>query len=99
MDNLEREIQQSLARVDPGADFAARLMARAEAPERRRARIYQWQWAAACVLLCAAVGWPVHHEWRQRQTGLAARAQLMQALRVTATQLQAVKQKVKDTNR
>ena len=94
--DLDRELRQAMQRVDPPADFAARLIERAETPARRAALWRQWQWAAACLVMCVALGWPVHREWKQHQEGESAKERLLQALQVTAASLQTVRQKVQN---
>src|SRR5579862_7002657 len=89
-DELERMLRQALRPVDPGEDFTARVLARVAAePRPLRARLRHAVWiplglAASVVLVVAGV-----YSWNQRQkeTGLAARAQVLEALRVTSEKL------------
>jgi len=89
-DELERMLRRALRPVDPGEDFTARVMAEVSAePGNLRARPRRAVWiplslAASVILAVAGV-----YEWqqRQREAGLAARAQVLEALRVTNEKL------------
>jgi hypothetical protein len=87
--DLEEELRRALRPLDPSAGFAERVTARLESRRRPRGLAARYRWLpaalAACLVLSlfAAFGWQAH---RQRE-GLAARAQLMQALRVTSQKL------------
>jgi negative regulator of sigma E activity len=91
-EELERLLRRALRPVDPGEDFTARVMAQVSANPRNlraRARSRRAAWiplglAASVILLVTGVyGW---HQ-RQREAGLAARAQVLEALRVTSEKL------------
>jgi hypothetical protein len=89
-DELERMLRRALRPVDPGEDFTARVIARVSAePGHPRTRWRRVAWiplglAASVIVVVAGVyGW----NQRQRETGLAARAQVLEALRVTSEKL------------
>jgi hypothetical protein len=89
-EELERLLRRALRPVDPGEDFTARVMAEIcanprnlRAPSRRAAWIALGL-AASVILLVSGVY--VLHQ-RQREAGLAARAQVLEALRVTSEKL------------
>ena len=75
MDWLEQDLQSALARKDPPADFAGRVLQRAGQP----ARIYQWpRWlAVAAALVMASSAALGYRHYR----GELAKEQVMQALR------------------
>jgi hypothetical protein len=87
---LEKLIRRALRPVDPGDDFTARVMAQVTArPRSLPARSRRTVWiplglAASVILISTGI-----HEWQQRQkeAGLAARAQVLEALRVTSEKL------------
>ena len=99
-DRFEDDLRAALRPLDPGADFAERVLARL--PERapvaqdttkvvsmrsRRAALRWLPLALAATLVVAVL---VRHEWQLRQEverGRIAREQLMDALRVTSEKL------------
>jgi negative regulator of sigma E activity len=89
-EEFDEQLRRALRPVDPGEAFTARVLARIS-PEPRNLRV-RWRRAAwipaalAASALLAVVGL---HEWQQRQkeAGLAARTQVLEALRVTSQKL------------
>jgi len=89
-EDLDKQLRQALRPVDPGEDFTARVLAQISAKPRslrthwRRAAWIPAALAASVLLVVAGV-----YEWQQRQkeAGLAARAQVVEALRVTSQKL------------
>jgi hypothetical protein len=89
-EELEEQLRRTLRPVDPGEDFTARVLAQISPKPRnvhRRWRRAAWipaALAASVLLVVAGV-----YEWQQRQkeAGLAARAQVLEALRVTSEKL------------
>jgi hypothetical protein len=102
MDNLEKQLARALQRQDPPADFTAKVMARiAKKKETRASRWWEFfmmpaQRAAlagglAGLMLMAGGGVAYQqHQANERRRALAARDQLLVALRVTGTQLNRV---------
>ncbi len=94
-EQLELELSRALARRDPPAGFAARLMARV--PEPGPAVAWWWPvWAPAAALAMALLVVVVAGGlWRQREQRLAAERasaeQLMQGLKITSAKLEAVR--------
>ena len=87
-EELERRLRRALRPVDPGEAFTARVMAQVPADSRNiRARRAPWiplGLAASVILIISGVyGW----QQREKQAGLAARAQVLEALRVTSEKL------------
>jgi len=83
MDWLERELKGALSREEPPADFASRVLQRAERPERRP--VYRWpRWlaAAAAVIVLAGAGLG----YRQYR-GEMAKEQVMQAFKITSVKV------------
>ena len=108
MSRLEDELRNALRREEPPAGFEARLMARLAQEPERKTGLARWLRlpemrlplmtqvafaAALCLVVVAGVRY--ERDRRERVEGLAAKAKLMQALRVTGTQLQAVREKVR----
>jgi hypothetical protein len=90
-DELEKQLRRALRPVDPGEDFADRVMARVQkepvAPPRADPRRFRnVVFALAASLMIAAVG---VHTWQlqRERRGLEARAQLLEALRMTGEKL------------
>ena len=87
-EELERRLRRALRPVDPGEDFTVRVMAQVPADSRNiRAQRATWiplGLAASVILIVSGVyGW----QQREKQAGLAARAQVLEALRVTSEKL------------
>jgi hypothetical protein len=103
MDNLEKQLARALTHQDPPDDFTAKVMARLAQKEakKKEARASHWwefflmpaQRAAlagglAGLMLIAGSGVAYQqHQAHERRRALAARDQLLLALRVTGTQL------------
>jgi negative regulator of sigma E activity len=99
-EDLDATLRKALRPVDPGEDFTARVMARVAAgpagpagPQRSREmrsrglRRFVWLPAAlAAGLVLVVVAVHLRHV-RQEEAGLAARDQVMEALRVTSQKL------------
>jgi hypothetical protein len=105
---IESQVSAALRPVAPREDFSQRLLARVMAekpahPKARRllaesARPMAWWFTAslaACLIL--AVGVQQHlQQQRLRQSGLEARREVMEALRMTGQKLNLAYQAVKD---
>jgi len=79
MDWLEQELKDALAREEPPADFASRVVRRAERPVYRFPR---WLAAAAAVIVLAGAGL----EYRQYR-GEQAKEQLLEAFKIASTKV------------
>jgi hypothetical protein len=104
--DLEDRLRGALRPVDPGDGFAHRVMARVVEDSSRSSRSrpplrsqprFRWL-AAAAGLACVAVGVLALHALQARRTqqGLEARAQLIEALRVTGEKLDLAYRAVND---
>jgi hypothetical protein len=96
MDWLEQELKQALERRDPSPDFAARVEAAARVtplamPARRPSVLPRWLPVAAAVLIILGSG----AAYRRHQ-GVAAKQQVMLAMRITANQLNHIQTHVKE---
>jgi hypothetical protein len=97
-EKLEQELKKALQRVQPPAGFAERVLARAAKEKTQGARprpwlqrfgTAGWRWAAVGALCAAlAISGLVYHQERQKQ-GEQAKEQVMLALRITSSKLQA----------
>ena len=96
-EDLDNTLRKALRPVDPGEEFTARVLARA-AEEGARGdavtppsprRVPRFIWAPAALAASVALVVVVAHVWRERQeeAGLAARDQVMEALRMTSEKL------------
>ncbi len=110
-DRLHAELKGALRREEPPAGFEARLLTRLASEPKREAALARWlqlplfhfpvmtRLAFACVLcLMVVAGVRYGRERQERIEGEAAKAKLMQALRVTGTELQAVREKVLESS-
>jgi negative regulator of sigma E activity len=91
MDWLEEELKAALAREDPPADFAGRVMRRAARPVSPWPR---WLAAAAAVVLAAGAG----VGYRQYR-GEIAREQVMQAFRIASVKVNRIQARVREVSR
>jgi hypothetical protein len=104
MTEFEDQLRRALERKEPSADFTARVMARATQSKRPLAWVswrVNWRpWAAigvAASLCLGALGLEMEHRRRERVQGEAARAQLIQAMRITSAKLQHIHKRVQGT--
>jgi len=101
-DDLEKQLREALRHVDPPPGFAARVSARTQSEQRHRWLAARHRWVpatlAASVLLSllVAYGWQLRHE---REQGLAARQQLIEALRLTGEKLDLAYRGVQDASK
>ena len=103
-DQLERELRQALATRAAPDGFSERVMARIAPRQKAPAiRMPLWRWAAAAAVLAvallafAASQW--QHQRKQRIAGEHARDQVILALRITGSTLDAVQQKIQRTGK
>ena len=95
MNHLEDELRRTFRRVEPPAGFAERVMA--QVPYGRRSWIPRSWMAAAAALLLAVAGagsWEYQRARQQRIVAEQAKAELMFALELTASKLQATRSKI-----
>ncbi len=100
MDDLERQLQQALARQEAPPWFEEKVLrAVARQPERRSTSwfgsAYPIRWATAALatlLLSGGIAW--QHERQERIAGEAAKAQLQLALRITSSQLHKIEKRI-----
>jgi hypothetical protein len=88
MEWLERELKEALARKEPPADFASRVVLRAERP------VYQfprWLAAAAAVIVLAGAGLG----YRQYR-GEMAKDQLLQAFKIASVKVNHIQTQVQE---
>jgi hypothetical protein len=98
LDDLERELREGLAARSAPDGFAERVLARVasrKAPRQSRPALFRhWRTALAAVLIAAvlitAALW--QHRREQRIAGERARAQVILALRITNSTLDAILQ-------
>jgi hypothetical protein len=95
-DDLESQLREALRPVAPGAEFDRRLLARLTAAQsepvkragRSASRATWWLSAAMAATVILAVGVQHHRAVEEnRERGLEARREVMQALRVTNDKL------------
>jgi hypothetical protein len=112
MKDLENELRAALRRREPPAGFTQRVLAQIEAAPAprvgwRRAlaslfRMPRLRWAAAGAVACLLLAIGIAHYrqvQRERAEGEAARAQVMQALRIASSKLNVTMKRVQETDR
>ncbi len=100
MSRLEDELRNALRREQPPAGFAERVLARAAQPRRTfwdflRLPAFRWAMAGALCLIFVIAGLEYQQQRQERLRGEAAKAQLMQALRITGSKLQFANRRVR----
>jgi hypothetical protein len=108
MKDIDQELKQALRRCEPSEGFADRVLAQLE-QERPRTRLrprvglLQWpvlRWAVAAVLLISigtGLAYRIHEQ--RVADAIAAKQQVMLALRITSSKLRVAKQRVKAVER
>jgi hypothetical protein len=91
MDWLEQDLRDALAREEPPADFASRVVRRAERPVYRFPR---WLAAAAAVIVLAGAGLG----YRQYR-GEIAKEQLLQAFKIASVKVNRIQTQVQEAAR
>lgn len=97
MTDFEDQLRRALERKEPSEDFAARVVAQAAKTRRPAPWFTRPPWAVAAIaasLMVGAVDFELDRRERTRQQGEAARAQLIQAMQITSTQLDRIHKKV-----
>jgi hypothetical protein len=99
--DLEKILREALRPVDPEDGFADRVMSRLERERRppRRERHRKPLWMAVALAASAVLAVIGVHEWQahREREGLEARAQVLDALRVTGEKLDIAYRTVNDT--
>jgi hypothetical protein len=106
MTPFEEELKQALQRQEPPSDFTERVLARcAEEDAKTSSSFWRNLWpapawqlgvATAAVLLTLAGG-TVYERHEREVKGLAAKRQLLLAMRIAGTKLQEVQQRVRES--
>jgi len=110
MKDIGQELKQALRRCEPSQGFADRVLAQLEQerPQTRhypRVRLLQWpvlRWAVAAVLLISigtGLAYRVYEQRVEEADAIAAKQQVMLALRITSSKLRVAKQRVKAVER
>ena len=112
MKDLENELRKALERREAPDGFAERVLAQLEPaptpkPGWREAlislvRVPRLRWAAAAVVACLVLTFGAlhyRHVAQERVAGEAAKAQVMQALRIASSKLNVTLKKVQETDR
>jgi len=107
MNDVERQLKHALRRCDPPANFANRVLARVAAeneepalrPGTHRFRLswpsLRWAVAAIVLLIVTVMGYRIHERRVEEAQALAAKRQVMIALRITGAKLRIAKQRVR----
>lgn len=107
MNDLERQLKDALRRCDPPANFTNRVLARVVTErevKEARPRVVGWRWprlrwaaAFTAIALSAAgiTGYRIHERRIEDAEALAAKKQVMIALRITGSKLRIAKQKIR----
>ncbi len=91
-EEMERQLRKALRREPPPPEFAERVIARAKRP--KLLVMPRWLAPAAAVVIMAGGG---SMAWRRHQ-GEVAKAQVMQAMRLTAGKLHQIQTQVMEVH-
>ncbi len=91
MDWLDEELKRALAREDPSPGFAGRVVGRTR---RKAMAMPRWFAAAAALILVAGGGYG--YRWQQ---GMAAKRDVMQAMRIASAKVSHVQAVVREAAR
>jgi hypothetical protein len=98
MTPLEEELKQAMRRQEPPADFTARVLARCAVDDARRRSVRpQWWLSMAAAVLFTVAGGTMWQQHEREVKGMAAKRQLILAMRIAGTRLQAVQQRVRES--
>jgi anti-sigma factor RsiW len=103
-DQLERELREALATRAAPDGFSRKVMARIDTRRKSSPAWWPtWRWAAAAAVFAIAILALAASQWQrqreQRIAGERAREQVILALRITGSTLDAVQQKVQRTGK
>jgi hypothetical protein len=92
MNQLERDLHESLRRRKPPADLEAKVLAQTSAPSGRG--IFSWRWLAVAASLALLIGGTmlIQENRRQAESERAdkAKAELMVAFRITGSKVREI---------
>jgi hypothetical protein len=108
--DIDQELKEALRRREPSQGFADRVLAQLEQERPRthlrpKIRLQQrrvLRWAVAAVLLISigtGLAYRVHEQRVEQADAIAAKQQVMLALRITSSKLRVAKQRVKAVER
>jgi len=105
MTPFEEELKQALKRQAPAADFTARVLARcAQEDAKARSGFWHvfwtapaWRLSAVAAALLLVAGGTAYQQHEREVRGMAAKRQLILAMRIAGTKLQEVQQRVQES--
>ncbi len=98
-DDLQKELRQALARVQPPEGFTERVLDRLPALNRKKRGFQMILAIAATTVLAASLTFYRHHQEQERERIGRAQQQLTFALRLTAQKLTLVDARLKKSAR
>jgi len=105
MTPFEQELKQALNRQEPAGDFTARVLALCAREDAKKRNGFwhsllanrAWRLAAVAAALVVAVGGTAFQQHEREVRGMAAKRQLILAMRIAGTKLQEVQQRVRES--
>ena len=98
MTPFEEDLKRALERQEPAADFTARVLARCAVEDTKaRGWLRAWRLAAVAAALLVAAGGTVYQRHEREVRGLAAKRELILAVRIAGSKLQEVQQRVAES--
>ncbi len=105
MTPFEEELKQALRRTEPAGDFTARVLARCAQEDERLERSFwrlawltpAWRAGALAAALLVLAGGTAYQQHAHAVKGMAAKRQLLLAMRIAGTKLQQVQERVKES--
>jgi hypothetical protein len=101
MTPFEEELKRALQRQEPGADFTQRVLARCASEATPQKQFGFWQtwrftFATAALALLMLGGGVAYQQHERTVKGMAAKRQLLLAMRIAGNKLQQVQKKLKE---
>jgi hypothetical protein len=97
MDDLEQQLKAALKKTGPSPFFESKVLAAAARQARGHKLTLRMRWAAAlaaAAMVVMGVSWQHERAVEEQARGQAAKARLMQALKITSAKLDEIQEKV-----
>ena len=94
MNELEKDIRETLRRRAPPSGFVQRTLARKREQDAHRKALEFWRWATLSVVLVASTGLVVYRQHLRQVEGVRAKEQVLFALRLSGSELRSMQERM-----